>query len=301
MALILRQTIKPAGTFPAVEAADVLMPDGTRLSEFEGGGDVLVVTVDRNFVASHSASEIRNATEKGKAVLLRPLSAEHEEYHLHYVSDENVAHFYKVEIPYKGINYISWIGYKIGDDKSANPLGYRGTYYTLPDPSGVENGKVLVIENGNPIWSEVSNTLIVTGDFDSETVSNVSHTVTDIKAAVDAGKPVILHLNWSGCVIPLKLDYADGFYSRFYSPIGFQHAAGGLGDNQLLFAEVVLARPNSATCKLTTHDGLPSCSTDDNGKILQVVNGKWKSVEMSDSAVKDYIDEYISSALEGEY
>lgn len=39
MALNIMQTIKPVGTFPAVEAADVLMPDGTRLSEKEFSTD----------------------------------------------------------------------------------------------------------------------------------------------------------------------------------------------------------------------------------------------------------------------
>ena len=39
----------------------------------------------------------------------------------------------------------------------------------------------------------------------------------------------------------------------------------------------------------------------DNGHILQVANGVWKSVSVADSAVKTYIDEYISSALGGEY
>lgn len=33
MALNIMQKIKPVGTFPAVDAEDVLMPDGTRLSE----------------------------------------------------------------------------------------------------------------------------------------------------------------------------------------------------------------------------------------------------------------------------
>ena len=39
MALNIMQKIKPVGTFPAVDAEDVLMPDGTRLSQFKGGKD----------------------------------------------------------------------------------------------------------------------------------------------------------------------------------------------------------------------------------------------------------------------
>lgn len=46
---------------------------------------------------------------------------------------------------------------------------------------------------------------------------------------------------------------------------------------------------------------LPAVTAEDNGKVLQVANGVWKSVSVADSAVKTYIDEYISSALGGEY
>lgn len=47
--------------------------------------------------------------------------------------------------------------------------------------------------------------------------------------------------------------------------------------------------------------GLPSVDTDDNGKILQVVDGVWRLVDIADSAVKTYVDEYIGSALDGDY
>lgn len=46
---------------------------------------------------------------------------------------------------------------------------------------------------------------------------------------------------------------------------------------------------------------LPSVSTADNGKIMEVVNGKWVKVALADSSVKTYIDEYIAEALEGDY
>ena len=46
---------------------------------------------------------------------------------------------------------------------------------------------------------------------------------------------------------------------------------------------------------------LPKVTEEDNDKILQVVDGAWVKVSMADSAVKTYIDDYINSALEGEY
>lgn len=38
MPLSIYDTIEPVGDFPAMKAKDVLMPDGSRLSEFKGGG-----------------------------------------------------------------------------------------------------------------------------------------------------------------------------------------------------------------------------------------------------------------------
>lgn len=47
---------------------------------------------------------------------------------------------------------------------------------------------------------------------------------------------------------------------------------------------------------------MPTIAAADNGKVLTVdSNGKIVAVAVKDSAVKTYVDEYISSALEGEY
>ena len=45
----------------------------------------------------------------------------------------------------------------------------------------------------------------------------------------------------------------------------------------------------------------PAVSAADNGKIMEVKNGKWVPVTVSESSVKTFVDEYISSALEGDY
>lgn len=52
---------------------------------------------------------------------------------------------------------------------------------------------------------------------------------------------------------------------------------------------------------LATAIGFPSVTADDNNKILQVVNGAWAKVEVKDSYVATFVDDYISSALEGDY
>lgn len=47
--------------------------------------------------------------------------------------------------------------------------------------------------------------------------------------------------------------------------------------------------------------GLPEVSEADEGKIFCVVDGKLVLVPVADSSVKTYVDDYINSALEGEY
>lgn len=46
---------------------------------------------------------------------------------------------------------------------------------------------------------------------------------------------------------------------------------------------------------------LPAVTESHNNQIMQVVNGVWTAVPIDDSAVKTFVDEYISSALEGDY
>lgn len=53
--------------------------------------------------------------------------------------------------------------------------------------------------------------------------------------------------------------------------------------------------------RLSEYNGFPGVTEADNGKIPQVVNGEIVLVSVKDSDIATYIDEYISSALEGEY
>ena len=51
----------------------------------------------------------------------------------------------------------------------------------------------------------------------------------------------------------------------------------------------------------TPAPSLPSVTTADNGKILQVVDGAWAAVAVADSAVATFVDDYINEALGGDY
>lgn len=48
-------------------------------------------------------------------------------------------------------------------------------------------------------------------------------------------------------------------------------------------------------------DLLPPVTAEDSGKLLQVVEGQWQALAVADSAVAAFVDDYISSALEGDY
>lgn len=65
-------------------------------------------------------------------------------------------------------------------------------------------------------------------------------------------------------------------------------------DREAIVADVLADLPESGC-------DLPTVTAEDNGKILQVVDGAWAAVAAADSAVATYVDDYINEALGGEY
>ena len=63
MALKIQSTIKPDGGFPVAEAGDILMPDGKRLSEFEGGAGFYIGNTE-----SDTPKKIASEITKNKTV-----------------------------------------------------------------------------------------------------------------------------------------------------------------------------------------------------------------------------------------
>ena len=47
--------------------------------------------------------------------------------------------------------------------------------------------------------------------------------------------------------------------------------------------------------------GLPAHVNPEDDQIIQIVNGELSAVDVAESAVADYMEEYIGSALEGDY
>lgn len=80
----------------------------------------------------------------------------------------------------------------------------------------------------------------------------------------------------------------DAFNPESTNPVQNKVITAALGEAQGTLA---------ALAKQTT----PAVTSADNGKVLQVVDGVWTAVTVADSAIKTYVDEYISEALGGEY
>ena len=59
---------------------------------------------------------------------------------------------------------------------------------------------------------------------------------------------------------------------------------------------------NEAKTALSKHGGAaPNISASDNGKLVHINNGKMEAAAVADTEVKNYVDNYISSALGGDY
>ncbi len=63
----------------------------------------------------------------------------------------------------------------------------------------------------------------------------------------------------------------------------------------------VLTVSNGTWAAKASETELPTVTTADDGKLLQVVNGQFAVVAVADSAVAKYVDDYINSALGGDY
>lgn len=62
MALKIQSTIKPDGGFPVAEAGDILMPDGKRLSEFEGGAGFYIGNTESDTPKKIASEILKNKT-----------------------------------------------------------------------------------------------------------------------------------------------------------------------------------------------------------------------------------------------
>ena len=277
--------IKPKnnGDFPLVDAADVEMPDGSRLS-------------DHDFLESSKLPDAVNlALAQAKA------SGEFDG------KDGRT--------PVKGVDYfdgkdgktpVKGVDYFDGADGKTPVKGVD--YYTdadkqeiisevldqieIPEGSGGSGGSAEL-----PVFD-----LAAMGLAAVTLPTGLSAMQTDtsaLLAALAAGSvKFIIPVNMGGATINVQVNMQ-----------GFTDGATVYQCSTLFVLEATFALFVTATAQgiqvmimpAATAVGFPAATAADNGKIMEVVNGSWAAVEVKDSSVATFVDDYISSALEGDY
>jgi hypothetical protein len=74
-----------------------------------------------------------------------------------------------------------------------------------------------------------------------------------------------------------------------------------VGDLDVALDDIIAIQESLIEGGITVNVSIPPVTENDEGKILSVEDGEYALKEVAESSVKDYVDEYISSALEGDY
>lgn len=186
----------------------------------------------------------------------------------------------------------------------------------LPAVSSADNGKALKVVDG--AWAaadETTETEIAV--FPLQEVTGFAYGQTAIMPA-----PFALTLGetyrvvWDGAEYKMVCQEVDGHPTLTNAEFASNGEINSttyiaivctVEGDAAIFGSMVNGEPDTLTShnvgiyQTVTEPALPAVSSADNGKILQVVDGAWVAVAVADSAVKTYVDDYISSALEGDY
>lgn len=178
---------------------------------------------------------------------------------------------------------------------------------SFPKVEEADNGKILRVENGRWAAVEQEESSFGAPMFDLGAMgmaplpatggqSSAEMDTSELSAALDAGAVKF--------AIPFTND-EDTF------PLYFIMSGATDGNGTYICSTMydtnmvgVLVQPDfvyAVMMPLSDTVGLPSVTGNDDGKIMQVVDGSWSAVPVADSSVKTFVDEYISSALEGDY
>lgn len=267
--------IKPKNNadFPLVDAADIEMPDGTRLS-------------DHDFLESSELPEAVNvaltqAKESGEFD-----GKDGRDGQDGYTPQKNVDYFDGKD----GLNG------KNGVDGKTPERGVD--YWTDADKQEIvddalERIKIPDVSVEMPVFDlaalGLSAVMLPSGN------ASIATDTTSVISALNAG------------AVRFKIPTVMGTYT--VDMHGLSDGSGAyqcVASAMLDMAIVVMVNVTSVGIQVVVEPlaaaiGFPSVTADDNNKIMQVVNGAWEKVAVKDSYVATFVDEYISSALEGDY
>ena len=128
--------------------------------------------------------------------------------------------------------------------------------------------------------------------------SSVDTDTTEIRAALEKGAVTfIINVETSGITIPAKVTVTSASLGDAHSCYGFAN----LPEPAAIRMQITATRISVELSHLAEAVGIPAVTEADNGKVLQVVDGSIAAVNLEGSSIATYIDDYIGSALEGDY
>ena len=246
---------KNNGSFPIIQAKDVEMPDGTRLSDFKGSGIITETAVmpDWSVNDPNTPGYIKNRTHWEETFPVVGWDDRTDGKEFFDASSVGFSVFYKIsdEFLTKDVLKTASVAIALSDGNTLN-LPYHSTLYTAD--FGV------VTEYAD---EEMANSIVLCSAYE----------------AVDLTEELGIAVTSPGLYVIFEYQNTDRSYSLEIPPVFHKIKKEFLPDDIVL----------------------PKVTTDDNNKIMQVVDGMWTQVSLADSAIKTYIDDYISSALGGDY
>lgn len=299
MAINITGKFKPQGDFPLIDAEDVEMPDGTKLSD--------------NFSTEppkdgNDGKDGVSATHSWNGTILTITSA-------------------------SGTSSADLKGSK-GDKGDPGEKGDPGT----PGKDGVDgqpgkdgspgaNGKDgadgYTPVRGEDYWTDADKQEIVNDVLEQVEIPDVEIPTFDLGAmglpavtspmgnsTLTADTTEIIDALDKGDVkFAIPVDMGGNIITAYFTMQGFTDGTGFYQCTSMILLEtlgyiavIVDADTITVACMpFATTIGIPAVTSADNGNIMQVVDGAWSAVSVADSSIATFVDDYISSALEGDY
>ena len=282
--------IKPKnnGNFPLVDADDVEMPDGSRLADHDFLESSKLPDAVNQALAQAKASGEFNGKDG-------------------YTPQKNVDYFDGKD-GVDGKNGVDGKDGQNGKDGADGKTPVKGEdYYTKEDKQEIISEVLRQIEIPESPSTPGGSVELPVFDLASlgmapiilpASYSVVQTDATAIMAALSKGSvQFVIPIDMGGAAIPVYVTMQGIALGTSYQCISLFT----LGTVSALVVNIDSGSVTVMVSPVAETVGLPAASEADNNKIMQVVNGKWEKVEVKNSSVATYVDDYISSALEGDY
>ena len=160
-----------------------------------------------------------------------------------------------------------------------------------------ENGNVQIETGGNTPVFDLAELGLATIPLTGGSYF-VEADTSAIRAALENGAVTfVINVETLGVTIPANVTVTSASLYDAHSCYGFAN----LPEPAVIRMQITATRISVELSHLAEAVGIPAVTAADNGKVLQVVNGSLAAVSLEGSSIATYIDDYIGSALEGDY